>query len=203
MVSNLSNSGIHVYGKGHNYLLNRHLKVAAWPWSPYIKFFCNEKEIEGAYDCPDKGNMTYGGILWEFLNMVKLARNVTVSILSPPTPTWGYCHGVNNCTGMIGMVNRREVDFALGIFTNHLTMTNIISKKKYFPRSFHSNPQQGTSCRIYNTNWCNGILHHNCSTEVRGQLVVTHRSFVIRSLDLFPDLHTNIYRGIDLNELFL
>ena len=104
-------------------LLDRHLKVAAVPWRPFIMFYCNEKEMGDAHDCTNNGNITYGGALWDFLNMVKLKRNVTFSVLSPPTPTWGYCHGINNCTGMIGMVNRKEVDFALGIFLNHLTMT--------------------------------------------------------------------------------
>ena len=97
-------------------LLNRHLTVAALPWSPFIMFYCNGKEVEDAEDCADKENITYGGGLWDFINMVKIKRNVTFSVLSPPTPIWGHCHGNNNCTGMIGMVNRREVDFALGTF---------------------------------------------------------------------------------------
>ena len=88
--------------------------MAAVHFSPNFIFYCNEKEMKNADDCPDKDNMTYGGALWEFLKMVKLARNVTFSILVEPTQTWGYCHSMNNCTGMIGMVNRREVDFALG-----------------------------------------------------------------------------------------
>ena len=115
--------GIQVDAGGHDSLLNKHLKVAAEPWSPFIIFFCNEKEIDYTEECPDKGNLTYGGALWELLKLVKQARNVTFSILRPPTPTWGFCHGANNCTGMIGMVNRREVDFALGklMYMYHLT----------------------------------------------------------------------------------
>ena len=104
---------------GNNPLVNKHLKVAAEHFKPYIIFYCNGKEMEGADECPDKGKMAYGGALWELLKLVKSARNVTISILRPPTPSWGYCHGVNNCTGMIGMVNRKEVDFALGIFISH------------------------------------------------------------------------------------
>ena len=105
--------------KGPKSLMNQHLKVAAEYFKPYLIFYCNEKDIGGAGECPDKGNMTYGGVLWDLLNMVKLARNVTYSILRPSTPIWGYCYGVNNCTGMVGMVTRREVDFALGIFMSH------------------------------------------------------------------------------------
>ena len=116
-----STLGIHIPATGQKSLLDKHLKVAAEPWSPYIIFYCNQKELMMSEECPDKGNMTYGGALWELLRLVKLARNVTFTILRHPNPTWGVCHGKNNCTGMIGMVNRREVDFALGIFMYHVT----------------------------------------------------------------------------------
>ena len=107
--------GIQVQAIGYNSLLNKHLKVAAYPWNPFIIFYCNKKEMNETDECVDKRNETYGGALWDLLEIVKQARNVTFSILRPSTSEWGYCNGVNNCTGMIGMVNRREVDFALGI----------------------------------------------------------------------------------------
>ena len=98
-----------------NHLLNGHLKVAAYPWKPFIMYYCNGKEM-GEYDeCPDQDTMTYDGTIWQILRLVTLKRNVTFSILRPSSPTWGYCHGANNCTGMIGMVERREVDFAIGM----------------------------------------------------------------------------------------
>ena len=112
----LANFGMLVEAEGRGALQNKHLKVAGAPWSPFLMLYCNETRIFWADDCPDKKNITYNGVLWDFLNMVKVARNVTFSILTPPTPTWGYCYSMNNCTGMIGMVNRREVDFALGMF---------------------------------------------------------------------------------------
>ena len=87
----LTSANLNTDAKRNTSLLNRHLKVAAVPWSPFIMFYCNEKEIGDAGDCTDKGKITYGGALWDFLNMVKLKRNVTFSVLSPPTPTWGYC----------------------------------------------------------------------------------------------------------------
>ena len=70
--------------------------------------------MDGADKCPDKDNETYGGALWELLKLVKQARNVTYSILRPQSSHWGICNSQDNCTGMIGMVNRNEVDFALG-----------------------------------------------------------------------------------------
>ena len=112
--------GVGVPEKAVNHLLSGHLKVAAATWSPFIIIKCNGKDIESVdNDCPDEAKLTYTGILWEFLEWVKRKRNVTFSILRPSNPTWGYCHGMNNCSGMIGMVNRREVDFALGMFKSH------------------------------------------------------------------------------------
>ena len=130
-----STLAIQVPAIGHNSFLNKHLKVAADPWNPFIIFYCNEKEMHYTDECSAKGNLTYGGALWDLLNLIKLARNVTFSIVRPPTHTWGYCYGVNNCTGMIGMVNRREVDFALGIFPCHLTKKGYLSYK-YLPGPF-------------------------------------------------------------------
>ena len=42
------------------------------------------------------------------------ATNCVFHIERPRDGLWGNCHSINNCTGMIGMVQRREVDFALG-----------------------------------------------------------------------------------------
>ena len=111
----MSTLGSEITAMGHKSLLNNHLKVAAEVWSPYMIFYCNGKIIEESEKCSDQGKLTYGGALWDLLQFIKLARNVTFSILRPNTPTWGFCHSASNCSGMIGMVQRREVDFALGI----------------------------------------------------------------------------------------
>ena len=124
MASILANVGLQAEAKIQETLQDKHLKVAAVHYHPNFIFYCNEKEMKNADDCPDKDNITYGGALWEFLKMVKLARNVTFSILVEPTQTWGYCHSMNNCTGMIGMVNRKEVDFALGTVCLLFHLTN-------------------------------------------------------------------------------
>ena len=79
-----STLGVQVPATGLNSLLNKHIKVAAEPWSPFIIFYCDEKEIKETDECPNKGNLTYGGALWELLKLVKQARNVTFSILRPP-----------------------------------------------------------------------------------------------------------------------
>ena len=98
---------------GHNPLLNKHIKVAAETWNPFIIFFCNGKEISYKDKC--RGNMTYGGAVWEIFKLVKLARNVTFTIVRPDKYRWGDCNSPTDCDGMIGMVNRGEVDMAIGL----------------------------------------------------------------------------------------
>ena len=58
--------------------------------------------------------MSYGGITWELLLIVQRTRNISFTILESIDRTWGNCHGKDNCTGMVGMVNRGEADLALG-----------------------------------------------------------------------------------------
>ena len=57
-----------------------------------------------------------GGVLANFFNFMQGARNFTYTIVREPDGIWGNCAGKHNCTGMIGMVLRDEVDFALGSF---------------------------------------------------------------------------------------
>ena len=87
-------------------LWNKHLKVA---------ILC-----EGCY--PDRwfymengtgGQMTYGGFWGDVLQFVQDARNCSFTFVTPKDKQWGACYGIDNCTGMIGMVNRREADFAI------------------------------------------------------------------------------------------
>ena len=114
VASSSANVGIQANARGQYYLMNSNLKVAAVPWNPYVIFYCNEREV-GYYDeCVDKSKTTYGGPLLDLLKLLTHARNVTFTVIKPPTYEWGICNGRSNCTGMIGMVNRGEVDFALG-----------------------------------------------------------------------------------------
>ena len=84
-------------------LSNKHLKMAARPFPPYLVI--NKEK---------NGQDTYSGLLWDLVEYVKKARNCTIAVVIPNDGLWGNCYGPNNCTGMIGMVNRREVDFAIG-----------------------------------------------------------------------------------------
>ena len=85
-------------------LSNKHLKMGAVPFPPYL---VRKKEKNGLE--------SYSGILWDFVEYVRKARNCTFTVVIPPDGLWGTCARKNNCTGMIGLVNRSEVDFAIGI----------------------------------------------------------------------------------------
>ena len=68
------------------------------------------------WECPIGTYRTYGGVMWELLMFMQQARNFNFTIIPPmDSNAWGgYCFDDNNCTGMAGMVNRQEADFALG-----------------------------------------------------------------------------------------
>ena len=72
-------------------------------------------------ECPNNEEKIFKGAFWELLVFIQQARNCTFSLIKSIDLIWGgECYDSNNCTGMIGMVNRKEVDFALGrqFFTN-------------------------------------------------------------------------------------
>ena len=85
-------------------LSNKNLVVAVEPWPPGIV----EHEHEN-------GTKTYSGMLWEIMEYIKEARNCTFKVVRSPDGQWGFCYGLNNCTGGLGQVNKNEVDFALGL----------------------------------------------------------------------------------------
>ena len=87
-------------------LLNgKHLIVAANNWTPYITF-------------KDKGNGTieYSGFMYDALVFLSESLNFTYKIISSPDGKWGVGDENGNWNGMLGMVKRNEVDFALGPF---------------------------------------------------------------------------------------
>ena len=111
-------------------LSDKHLKIAMDLWYPWLYWKCiplylqTPKSInfveEDMYifnkDCPNDEYRAYGGVMWELLMFMKQARSFNFTIVHPLDPqAWGgYCYDDHNCTGMAGIVNRREADFALG-----------------------------------------------------------------------------------------
>ena len=89
-------------------LRNKHLVIEGQYWEPFLMFDhhdSNGSAIEGT---------SYRGIMWDLLMFMQRARNFTITMVHQAKWGWGSCFSVNNCSGMIGMVNRKEVDLAIG-----------------------------------------------------------------------------------------
>ena len=101
-------------------LSNKHLRIAAEPWPPFLSVYClngQEKTFlwDWEADCPAGEERVMDGFMWELLMFMKRERGFNFTLVHSVDGLWGgSCHGSNNCSGMIGMVNRKEVDFALG-----------------------------------------------------------------------------------------
>ena len=93
-------------------LRNKHLLIEGEYWDPFLMWECPGYGLDWEEDCPDERK--YLGILWNLLLFMQHARNFSFTLVHEADYEWGICHSINNCTGMVGMVNRGEVDFALG-----------------------------------------------------------------------------------------
>ena len=82
---------------------NRHFKVGIVPRPPVF-----------AVSKDNNGQDIFGGKLSKTIEYFKNARNCTFQVVIPDDGLWGNCNE-ENCTGMIGLVNRSEVDFAFGM----------------------------------------------------------------------------------------
>ena len=98
---------------GQQLLRNTHLKIGAVVTPPFL--VVNQDK---------DGRDVWSGLIWDFVEYMQEARNVSVTVISPVDWLWGHCYrsedcigvGCNNCSGMIGQVNRGEVDLAVGMF---------------------------------------------------------------------------------------
>ena len=101
-------------------LSNKHIKIVAVPWSPFLEWKCGEEPdffwSDAMFtDCPNGVERLYRGILWELLRFMQQGENFTFELMSVDDALWGgTCYDNNNCTGMVGRVNRREADIGLG-----------------------------------------------------------------------------------------
>ena len=85
-------------------MFNKHFKIGAVPRPP-LAVISKDKN----------GQDIVGGLLGKILDYLKGARNCTFKVVVPDDGLWGNCYGKNNCSGVIGLVDRKEVDFAIGI----------------------------------------------------------------------------------------
>ena len=99
-------------------MANKHLKVAAVPWGPYLVWKCpGDADWSDDYfeECLNGEERLYKGVLWDILGFVQRATNCKFSFDTTHQDWYGSCHLSDNCTGMIGQANRGEVDFSLGM----------------------------------------------------------------------------------------
>ena len=93
----------HALSARQEMMTNKHLRITHEPWPPFLTTKKNED-----------GTVSLGGPLGQCISFWQKARNITYTLVRPPDGLWGYCPEPNNCSGMIGQVNRKEVDFAIG-----------------------------------------------------------------------------------------
>ena len=89
-------------------LRNKHLIVEGEYWPPFLMYKYHDDDPFTAVD------RIYSGVMWDLLLFMQKARNFTFTMVNNADWVWGECFSINNCTGMIGMVNRKEVDLAIG-----------------------------------------------------------------------------------------
>ena len=102
---------------GQRSLRNTHLKIGAVVTPPFLVMNQDKDERD-----------VWSGLIWDFVEYMQEARNVSVTVISPVDWLWGHCYGsedcsgvgCNNCSGMIGQVNRGEVDLAVGMFHDRI-----------------------------------------------------------------------------------
>ena len=101
-------------------LSNKHVKIVAVPWSPFLEWKCGEDPdffwSEAMFtDCPNGDERLYRGILWELLRFMQQGKHFTFELMGIDDAFWGgTCYDNDNCTGIVGRVNRREADIGLG-----------------------------------------------------------------------------------------
>lgn len=102
-------------------LRNQHLTIAAEEWDPFFAYDWHKN------DMGDYVFSNYRGVMWELLLLMQRARNFTFRMVHSSDGEWGVCYTINNCTGMFGMVNRGEVDLALGKYDFNLDINQVKS----------------------------------------------------------------------------
>ena len=95
-------------------LANKNIRVVAADWPPFLQENCPyEKQ---ATVCLNGENRVYSGFMWDLLMFMKQAENLSYTMMGIDDAIGaGTCYDSDNCTGMVGRVNRHEADIALGL----------------------------------------------------------------------------------------
>ena len=77
-------------------------RMAAETWKPFL--IVSEES--------DRDRFT--GVMAKILDYLQISLNFSTSLARPPDGAWGALDDEGHWSGMVGMVKRNEVDFALG-----------------------------------------------------------------------------------------
>ncbi|XP_047496540.1 glutamate receptor-like [Penaeus chinensis] len=103
------------------------VRIAAETWQPY--FLIGQD---------GNGNTVYSGIMWDLLQMLTTKMNLQFEIYRPPDGLWGVELPNGSWNGMLGMIQRQEVDMALGPFAVSYQRTTVAD----FPASIFVLPHR-------------------------------------------------------------
>ncbi|KAG0726508.1 Glutamate receptor ionotropic, delta-1 [Chionoecetes opilio] len=103
------------------------IRIAAETWQP---FFLIGRASAGVAE--------YSGIMWDLLLMLTSKLNVSVEIMRPPDGRWGVELPNGSWNGMLGMIQRQEVDMAVGPFAISYPRTKVAD----FPASIFVLPHR-------------------------------------------------------------
>ena len=95
--------GCRVSSKRQMSLSNKHLKMGALPMPP---FFVVQRGRDG--------QESYSGLLWDIVDYIQESRNCTITVVTQADGGFGNCFNNGTCNGILGMINRSEIDFSLG-----------------------------------------------------------------------------------------
>ena len=87
--------------------------MAAETWDPFYRISEN-----------NNGKVVYSGVMKKVMDYLRSSMNLTTVVVRPPDGYWGSKDSeTGRWSGMVGMVHRNEVDFALGTFLAPNTYT--------------------------------------------------------------------------------
>lgn len=84
------------------------IKIAALPSRPYLDLYCHNASLS---------NCTISGMYADVFFVLRDILNFTYEFVQPPDRTWGTSDSKGNYNGMLGQLQRQEIDLAPSSFT--------------------------------------------------------------------------------------
>ncbi|XP_068082899.1 uncharacterized protein [Anabrus simplex] len=108
----------------------------------------------------DNSNRQMRGGVREIWNALEQQMNFTTNFIEPPDGAWGRRHGNGSWTGMIGQVQRGEVEVAVGMFT----MTTERAATVHFSLPVHETKE--VSCYLGEVNEVNKLQSQYAANQI-------------------------------------